>query len=204
MSSSGKGDANSYWPGFVDALTNVVIAMIFVVVVLAISLSFAAQLMAKKMAEQYIQEHSKKSDKEAPPPPPPEPPDAGIKLNQRIAVAGNEKPVAPKPSQLKSQGNVLQLDYAPGAVTLDAAATGELKKALAARAADIASLRVQLVASGPDMAFTDNQRAAFLRVMDVRNALIDAGFSADRIEMNVDTQREARAPAVNLRFSASP
>lgn len=204
MSSSGKGDANSYWPGFVDALTNVVIAMIFVVVVLAISLSFAAQLMAKKMAEQYIQEHNKKSDKDAQPAPPPEPPDAGIKLNQRIAVAGNEKPVAPKPSQLKSQGNVLQLDYAPGAVTLDAAATGELKKALAARAADMASLRVQLVASGPDMAFTDNQRAAFLRVMEVRNALIDAGFGADRIEMNVDTQRDARAPAVNLRFSASP
>ena len=204
MSSSGKGDANSYWPGFVDALTNVVIAMIFVVVVLAISLSFAAQLMAKKMAEQYIQEHNKKPDKDAQPPPPPEPPDAGIKLNQRIAVAGNEKPVAPKPSQLKSQGNVLQLDYAPGAVTLDAAATGELKKALAARAADMASLRVQLVASGPDMAFTDNQRAAFLRVMEVRNALIDAGFGADRIEMNVDTQRDARAPAVNLRFSASP
>ena len=32
MAGGGSG-GNSYWPGFVDALTNVVIAMIFVVVV---------------------------------------------------------------------------------------------------------------------------------------------------------------------------
>ena len=34
MAGGGKSGGDSYWPGFVDALTNVVIAMIFVVVVL--------------------------------------------------------------------------------------------------------------------------------------------------------------------------
>jgi hypothetical protein len=46
----GGGKDSNYWPGFVDALTNVVIAMVFVIVVLAISLSFSAQLLAKRMA----------------------------------------------------------------------------------------------------------------------------------------------------------
>ena len=44
------GKTANYWPGFVDALTNVVIAMVFVIVVLAIALSFSAQLLAKRMA----------------------------------------------------------------------------------------------------------------------------------------------------------
>ncbi len=44
------GKTTNFWPGFVDALTNVVIAMVFVIVVLAIALSFSAQLLAKRMA----------------------------------------------------------------------------------------------------------------------------------------------------------
>lgn len=45
-----SGKTTNFWPGFVDALTNVVIAMVFVIVVLAIALSFSAQLLAKRMA----------------------------------------------------------------------------------------------------------------------------------------------------------
>lgn len=203
MSSSGKGDANSYWPGFVDALTNVVIAMIFVVVVLAISLSFAARLMGQKIAEQYIKEHQEKTPKAAPTADPA--PDAAVKVMQRIAVAGNEKAAsAARPARVRNQEQLLQLDYAPGAVTLDGAAADQLKQVLSKLEGQVAGRRVQIVASGPDMAFSDNQRAAFLRVMGVRNLLIESGFTPERIGMEVDTKRETSTTAVNLSFSSAP
>ena len=203
MSSSGKGDANSYWPGFVDALTNVVIAMIFVVVVLAISLSFAARLMGQKIAEQYIKEHQEKTPKAAPTADPA--PDAAVKVTQRIAVAGNEKAAsAARPARVRNQEQLLQLDYAPGAVTLDGAAADQLKQVLSKLEGEVAGRRVQIVASGPDMAFSDNQRAAFLRVMGVRNLLIESGFTPERIGMEVDTKRETSTTAVNLSFSSVP
>ena len=203
MSSSGKGDANSYWPGFVDALTNVVIAMIFVVVVLAISLSFAARLMGQKIAEQYIKEHQEKTPKAAPTADPA--PDAAVKVTQRIAVAGNEKAAsAARPARVRNQDQLLQLDYAPGAVTLDGAAADQLKQVLSKLEGEVAGRRVQIVASGPDMAFSDNQRAAFLRVMGVRNLLIESGFTPERIGMEVDTKRETSTTAVNLSFSSVP
>lgn len=203
MSSSGKGDANSYWPGFVDALTNVVIAMIFVVVVLAISLSFAARLMGQKIAEQYIKEHQEKTPKAAPTADPA--PDAAVKVTQRIAVAGNEKAAsAARPARVRNQDQLLQLDYAPGAVTLDGAAADQLKQVLSKLEGQVAGRRVQIVASGPDMAFSDNQRAAFLRVMGVRNLLIESGFTPERIGMEVDTKRETSTTAVNLSFSSVP
>ena len=203
MSSSGKGDANSYWPGFVDALTNVVIAMIFVVVVLAISLSFAARLMGQKIAEQYIKEHQEKTPKAAPTADPA--PDAAVKVTQRIAVAGNEKAAsAARPARVRNQEQLLQLDYAPGAVTLDGAAADQLKQVLSKLEGQVAGRRVQIVASGPDMAFSDNQRAAFLRVMGVRNLLIESGFTPERIGMEVDTKRETSTTAVNLSFSSVP
>lgn len=206
MSSSGKGDANSYWPGFVDALTNVVIAMIFVVVVLAISLSFAARLMGQKIAEQYIQEHKDKAaqaPKEAPAAD--SVPDAAVQVVQRIAVAGNEKSTAAaKSAAVSRKDRVFQLDYAPGAVTLDPAAADQIKQALARLGNEVTGKRVQVVASGPDMALSDNQRAAYLRVMAVRNLLIESGFPPDRIGMEVDTRRETSSAAVNLSFSSSP
>ncbi len=42
------GKNTNYWPGFVDALGNTIIAMVFVVIVLAVSLSMYAKLLAQR------------------------------------------------------------------------------------------------------------------------------------------------------------
>jgi hypothetical protein len=215
MAGGGKG-GDSYWPGFVDALTNVVIAMIFVVVVLAIALSFAAQMMGKKLAEQYIKEHTAKMT-QAPPGPPPDPteaaapsqtvrsaPDAGAPVRARIAVAGNEAASMPLGAKVVSSRDVLQLDYAPGALTLDAAAVTQLKTALGQLGADGNKRSVQLLASGPDMVLSENQRLAYLRLLAVRNELIQAGFEPEHITMNIDTQGELPNARVNLSFKERP
>lgn len=210
MSGGGSG-ANSYWPGFVDALTNVVIAMIFVVVVLAISLSFAAQMMGKKLAEKYIQEHKNQAAQAAPAAPAAAPaltaplPESALRNVTRIAVAGNEAAAsAPAGGTLRQVRNTLQLDYAPQALTLDAAAAERFKAAVAALGGDLAQRRAQIVAAGPAMALSDNQRAAYLRVMAVRNQLLELGIAPAHIEVRIETEVDAPAARVNVSFSDKP
>ena len=204
MSGGGSG-ANAYWPGFVDALTNVVIAMIFVVVVLAISLSFAAQMMGKKLAERLIEEHKAKVA-QAPPgatPPPPQLQTAESALvnTTRIAVAGNETPASAPVAAMRQVRNTLQLDYAASAITLDAAAADRFKAAVAALG-PLAQRRVEVAAGGPDMAISDNQRAAYLRVMALRNMLLELGVQPDRIDVRIDTTLDLPGPRLNISFSA--
>ncbi len=206
MASGGSG-ANAYWPGFVDALTNVVIAMIFVVVVLAISLSFAAQMMGKKLAEKYIQEHKEKTA-QAPPAAAPAAPlqlkESALEKTTRIAVAGNEAPASTAGGAVRQVRNTLQLDYAASAITLDAAAADRFKAAVAALGGNLAQRRVQIVASGPGMAISDNQRAAYLRVMAVRNTLLELGVGADRIDVRIETEVDLPAPRLNVSFGTTP
>lgn len=206
MSGGGSG-ANAYWPGFVDALTNVVIAMIFVVVVLAISLSFAAQMMGKKLAEKLIQEHQAKAALAQPPPkaaaapaPQPELPPSVLQKTTRIAVAGNESAASAAGGAVRQVRNTVQLDYAAAAITLDAAAADRFKAAVAALGGSLGQRSAQIVASGAGMALSDNQRAAYLRVMAVRNTLLDLGVSPERIQVRIDTATELPAPRLDVSF----
>jgi len=202
----GKSSADSYWPGFVDALTNVVIAMIFVVVVLAISLAFAAQLMGKKIAERIIKEHEARQVQTAPRAPPSAEADVRsaeslIEGRIRIPVAGNESASAPAGGKLRDARNVLQLDFTPQALTLDEPAVAAFKGALAKLGPDTTKKRASLVGRGPAMALSDNQRAAYLRVMATRNVLIENGFPPERISVRIDTETDAPGASVSVTFT---
>jgi hypothetical protein len=198
----GKSGGDAYWPGFVDALTNVVIAMIFVVVVLAIALAFAAQMMGKKLAERYIKEHEAQvAAKAAAAPPEPVPLRESVLPRQRIAVAGAERASAPPSAKLQSARNTLQLDFAPSALDLDDAAAQQFKAAVASAMSAKATGRVQILARGPAMSLSENQRAAYMRVMATRNVLLEAGIRPDRIEVRIDTEHDAAHASVNVSFS---
>lgn len=192
----GKG-GNSYWPGFVDALTNVVIAMIFVVVVLAIALSFAAQMMAKKLAADIVAKSTAAAATAtvAEAAPIPESQRVG---RTRIAVAAPTDSPALEGGSLRPARNILQLDFAVDAVTLDDNATRALKGALQGSPQ---AGKVTIVATGPAMQLTANQRAAYLRVLAVRNVLIQQGYAADKLEMRIETKAETASPAVNISFA---
>jgi hypothetical protein len=198
----GGGGANAYWPGFVDALTNVVIAMIFVVVVLAISLSFAAQMMGHKMAQRLIQEHEAKavaataSAAAAGQGAAVEQEPTRLRGQTRIAVAGNEKPKAA--STLQTQSNFLELDYAEGALTLDAPAAEQLRAAVGPSSKAPRSRYIELVASGPLMFATESQRAAYLRVMAVRNQMLELGYAPDHIKVRIDSSASPEQAQVKV------
>ncbi|MBW8846114.1 MAG: hypothetical protein JF607_14205 [Burkholderiales bacterium] len=202
-----------------DALTNVVIAMVFVIVVLAIALSFSAQILAKRMAAKIAEQQAElgrarqaliapAAEKERPP--------AGSPViesqapqRRRIAVAGNEASLAASPAtaKVKPAERFLQLDFAPGALTVDAAAAKALGEALAplkAQLAESPALRLEIVAIGPEIHLSENQRAAFIRAMAVRNELLGQGIAADRIVTRIDMKASAPAPGVAVRLGEKP
>jgi hypothetical protein len=224
MAGGGKSGGDSYWPGFVDALTNVVIAMIFVVVVLAISLSFAAQMMGKKLAEKIVQEEKAKAalsaasapvvtpvaqdsrverpSAAATPSAEPLPTLAASRLPgvTRIPVLPPPKPASAAQVQIQPQPQVdrLQLDYDRQALELDDGAKAALLKALQPLGSSVAQRQVTLVATGPDPSLSDNQRAAYVRLLAVRNVLLEQGFDAARVAVRIDTATATPAPRVYI------
>jgi hypothetical protein len=199
MSGGGGGGSDSYWPGFVDALTNVVIAMIFVVVVLALSLSFAAQMMGKKIAEQIVKQHTAaaaasaaqaaSSAANAVPTAEIAPvPNSALQGSIRIPVAAKAPASAPATVQVKSVPSKIELVYERTALELDPKAQQLLKEAVGRLGPDAATRRARLVATGPEPTLSDSQRAGYVRLMAVRNALLELGFPAERIDAQIDTQ----------------
>lgn len=216
--SSSKG-GDHFWPGFVDALTNVVIAMVFVIVVLAIALSFSAQLLAQRMAARIAAlEQQGRATKavDAPPasePRPPSagaqaaPPDARVPVTERIAVRGTEREHSPPQGvALRPAARRLVLDYEPGALTLDSAATQRLAGALPPfkSALQQAGDRVVIVARGPSMDLSENQRAGFIRVMAVRNVLLEQGIDRARIDTRIDVRTRAERNTVDVLLEKQP
>lgn len=210
--SSGGGGTSEYWPGFVDALTNVVIAMVFVIVVLAIALSFAMQMVASRMAGKLAELQAanvqlQASQKNPPVEPGPArapstdtPLPAPAEARVRIAVAGNERTTQARPATVNPAARSLVLEYEQGALTLDEVAQKNLVQALGpvkvALEAAPAGTRVALVATGPAMELSDNQRAAFMRLMAVRNQLLEQGVPAARIATRLDPQGPGDMPRV--------
>jgi hypothetical protein len=201
----GTNESSEYWPGFVDALTNVVIAMIFLTVVLAITLSFSSQISSKKIAAELVRqiraaEAAANMPRGTVPPAEagyPGSPSTGT-VTTRIPVKGDKQ--APGGGAVLERASKLILDFSDSAVTLDDEARERLRKALAAEPERVRNGRIQLVAQGPSMQLSENQRASYLRIMAVRNLLIEQGTSPEAISLKIDTEREVRAPAISISF----
>lgn len=204
-----RGGADSYWPGFVDALTNVVIAMIFVVVVLALSLTFAAQIMAKRMLERAVKEFEVKAAQSE-------------KVTQsssenivqdeknrngnsqtinetRILVKGSESSTS-SGGKLKNNSNTIEIGFESTALTLSESASSELKNTLTKLGPSSLNRNVEIVGKGPSMSYSDNQRTAYIRVMATRNVLLEAGYSASKITVSIDTETDAPSSSVTVLF----
>jgi hypothetical protein len=203
-----------YWPGFVDALTNVVIAMVFVVVVLAIALSFSAQLLAKRMAAKAEQMQRSQQVTMIESPTPAQgtapgdtaQPDAGVPARTVIRVAA-EQATAPAAPRVRAADQFVVFEFEPQAVSLDEAARTRARDGLAPLATAVSRAgergRITLVATGPSLELSENQRAAFLRLMAVRNELLAQGVPAGQIQTRLDAKSTARTPAVSVRFGES-
>lgn len=198
------GKSANYWPGFVDALTNVVIAMVFVIVVLAIALSFAAQMMAKKVAERLLAAERNKpaatavAQEESPAPPPrmvplvlavPAPASAAGTRAGKAAVAGD--------------GADIVVRFDPLAFEPDEASARRLGELLGRQLAT-GRPHITLVGTGPDMAFSEAQRAMMSRLMATRELVLKAGADPASLTLRIDVKSRTSQPQVSIVFGDAP
>lgn len=216
--SSSGGDAN-YWPGFVDALTNVVIAMVFVIVVLAMALSFSAQLLARRMSEkvadlqrtnaaltQQVQASTAAAQQELPKES--NRIESLVPQLQRIIVRGEEAAASASGGALRVVNASLMVEYEGSALQPDPQALRQLLDALGPLKdrlnAASAGTQVLLVARGPNLAFSDNQRTAYLRVLAIRNVLMENGIPPERVVTRVDPSSKTPKPSVSVALLPPP
>lgn len=214
MHSDGSGQA-SYWPAFVDALTNVVINLLFLMGLMALAFFVVSvQVEAARMAA--LQAKAPKPVPKAPaaPKPVPTPPVPLVRpapvqpMPAELAAAAAQLPWAPFKTWVvaKSQGE--QADEAAVRVVKPRPQGAGLRGQLVFAAHQLApSLPAQLLApwtqghAASDLRWrlsarfetgnTNSRRSAYLRLMAVRNTLLAQGVVADAVEL--DLQDSGRA-----------
>lgn len=194
-------DEGGYWPGFVDALTNVVFVMIIVVVLLM--LMFMATLLKvvhvereRMVAERVASEAVEKVEalKEASPTLPAQPP--------MPSSAPQAKPVAPAPAvaavyvaptnKIKPGNGEVNLEGALAFVvfpsresTLDDKAIGELKNLLASKLDSMRANGVALRADAVPAYVSEGRRLGYYRIVAIREWLVNQGVPADKIDLRI-------------------
>ena len=213
----GRRSSANYWPGFVDALSNMVLAMIFVVLVLALAMGMYSTLAAEALSKRYQAEATAAEALAAPRVPAPQvdaaaaqqpgkPPPGELQPTARLRVRSPEKPAsaAATLTTVRRQLNALIIEFDSQAVALDERTTRSLTQALGAAEDLLRTGSVEIVASAPAGFLTEGQQISFFRAMAVRNYLLERGMNADRITVRVlDEASGAEMGEVRLTFRAT-
>jgi hypothetical protein len=207
-----NGRSTNYWPGFVDALSNMVLAMIFVVLVLGLAMGMYATLAADAIAKRLMAEAeaarmlSAGGDRSADVPPrgtgqprvDPTPEQApAAKL--RVQRAASAEP--PDPARVRRQQNVIIIEFEGQTVALDEAAQAALGRALQPAGELLRTGQADIVARSPGGNLTESQHVSFYRAMAIRNILIERGMSPERITVRVPESDGADLPHGEVRIA---
>ena len=213
----------NYWPGFVDALSNMVMAMIFLVLIFAAVLFNAMQntsRAANMKLNQALERKTKENDElrklvatlstqvqsrscavpavsaqgiAAP--------DSLIKSAETVANEGQFQAQAsakgPLPPTVRGTGAFLTIDYHSQSVTLDAAAKAALDTALARDHIGHGAGRVEIIAEQVSSTggATDAERNAFFRALSLRNQFLAEGWKASDIVVKLPYRENGSGPA---------
>lgn len=203
MEHDGSGDGSDiFWPGYVDAVTNLVLNLLFVLVIMIIAVFMFALALSRhtdeKTASATVENSTKNNNsaeiiKEK---------DSQIEALQKALqsvksqakvenkastpqkVVTVQTPINPPEKQLEqasNTGGAVIVNFQQEAVTLSATEAETVRNALKAIASS-GSAHVQVsVPKG----FSEAKRVAFYRAMAVRNQLISLKVPADKIEVSV-------------------
>lgn len=219
MAANGGREVN-YWPGFVDALTNTVIAMVFLVIVLTLSLSVFINSVANQRAAKMVETKAEKvkdlpepSDTSAPPEAAKNP--ASTQASQispsvlrgefRVA-AGPQKPSSESQRTSGVAANALLLYFPGTSVEVDEKTERELDRVAANSGVAFAQMEAIVSARGPQIFLSENQRLAFFRAMSVRNFLLKKGIRRDNIKILIEDAPGTTegVVAVSVRKASTP
>jgi outer membrane protein OmpA-like peptidoglycan-associated protein len=210
----GTGKEVNFWPGFVDALANVVVVMIFVVVVFTIALLYFAQNKIKEAAsiaqagqkvalapaehtaavaalQQRIAELQRENDKlrsqaQTPARASP-PPQAGSLERGEIQVVETKLPPGPAPALAQIQGTKasLQVFFPAGAIELDPPSIARLEAAFSEFADKARAGGIELVGIAEVGSYSEGRRLSYYRNLALRNWLIEKGIPSSQIRLRL-------------------
>ncbi len=195
-----------FWPGYVDAVTNLVLNLLFLLTIMTVAvLMFAMELGRQHQSTgETRQEAATAAEQAKAAEPEPEVEAlrqqvAELKREARIAndllaaqkiVAASSAVAAPRNSvaQATPSGGGLLVRYTDDAVTLTAAEADKLRSSLTEIVASGGARIDVVVPTG----FSEAKRMGFYRAMAVRNLLIEMKVPPGRIDVSV---REGKAAA---------
>jgi len=192
---------DSYWPGLVDALTNVVFALILFVMILALifmTLAVKIARMERERANVQIAEVEARVAQppetgagQATPPGTPAPPVPKLFLsnpkNPKVekAKVTTDPDDKPKSTRTRPLGGGIFVSFPPELVGLDDAAKSELERILQTKLEELKQKGVTLRAEARPAFVTEGRRKAFYRAVAIRNWLVERGFKGEQIDMRI-------------------
>jgi len=191
MESSGR--EQNFWPGFVDALSNLVLTLVFVMVIFVLALFYLSSKVSQSKMEALCPatkaELSRvKKDlaetREA----------LRVALSQagqvkdRVEVSERKAPALKKEkisTEATSAGSTITIRFPAGVVELDEDAKLVLDQAIAPLLASGQQIKTNLSAVPGPETFSEGKRIAFFRAVAIRNYLIGKGVAKGDIGSKV-------------------
>lgn len=219
---SGGGETN-YWPGFVDALSNVVLTLVFVLVIFVFALVMASNKVEEKLKQMATIQKSETVEMR-------QLDDAQKQiaiLQQKLDVAQNQikqvetrdvssdihenkditvqQKVFDKQTESTSvtekNKNKISLIFPESTSDLDEASIAEFSKALGEVQKDIKAQKILIRSIQGNEPFTAAQRLAYYRVLSIRNYLMSVqGVNAANISSVIVKPDVAEAGRVEILF----
>lgn len=173
MSDDGNDLSAIAWPGFVDILSAVIIMFVFFVMVVATALYFhiiifKSQILASPESSQVKIESEVK---------------AVIAQVQTQFAESNEQNI-----DVQTENNVVTVFFGGDSISLTKNSLDQVKAYIENYTAqkDISNIKVKVTASkNPNTLQTAARKIALARMLNVRNAMLQSGFSGDAIKAQV-------------------
>jgi hypothetical protein len=223
MSGSSGEEEENYWPGYVDALTTMVMVLVFVMMLLAVVVFSLSQNVSKVLIEQIVKvvDPNAKFDPNAtaeqmtaqliekiklggPPPPntnrptdaPPGPPINATAVPE-TKISANEVEDAPETKEIKAMSApaMLTLIFPKRTTKLDEKTAAEVDSFAkgSENVASAGSIDIHSVASPTSGSVSEARRLAYYRGMLVRAQLAKSGVPQEKIHLKIEIGTDEKA-----------
>jgi hypothetical protein len=190
MSAANHHEESSFWPAYVDAITNVLLNILFVVAVFAMALNTVVKDAPKDAPKEKPNQDATSPDKraqaltQAPQPQESQPLPLFVKDS---TPQGGDKPAGLRWAVIRQETageGLMRFDFDPGNSRVSAADASAVRETL--RKISTAQTAPQwLIWVSVDTRNAADARHAYLRAMAIRTALIDSGQTPQAIEVRL-------------------
>jgi outer membrane protein OmpA-like peptidoglycan-associated protein len=199
-----SGREQNFWPGFVDALSNLVLTLVFVMVIFVLALFYLSSKVAQSKLDAMcpatkveLAQVKKELD------------ETRKALSAALSAAGqvkaqakvsDKKAASPEREKISAEVSVggasVTIRFPAGVVELDDDAKKVLDKAIAPYLASGQPVKASLSAVPGPETFSEGKRLSFFRAVAIRNYLISKGITKGNIDSRVAShdQRDPNDP----------